>query len=71
MPEEVRESILRTTHEVLRPEGALLIYQFSAKVWPHLRKVFRHVDRDFEPRNVLPAWLFYARRREVLQGTEH
>jgi phospholipid N-methyltransferase len=71
MPDELRESILRTTHEVLRPGGALLVYQFSAKVWPHLQKVFRHVDRDFEPRNVLPAWLFYARRKEALQGTEH
>lgn len=62
MPEEVRESIIHSTHAALRPDGLFLVYQFSAKVWPHLRKVFRSVTRDYEPLNVLPAWLFYARR---------
>lgn len=61
MPEDVRENILRATSSALRPDGALLVYQFSGKVWPHLQRVFRHVHRDFEPRNVLPAWVFCAR----------
>ncbi|MDQ3557465.1 MAG: methyltransferase [Gemmatimonadota bacterium] len=60
MPEEVRDSILRTTHDVLRPNGAFLVYQFSAKVRPYLEKVFGRVQRDSEIRNILPARLFFC-----------
>lgn len=63
MPEELRESILQATHAALRLDGKLLVYQFSGKVWPDLKKVFRQVHREFEPRNVLPAWLFYCSRQ--------
>ncbi|HEX2642362.1 MAG TPA: methyltransferase domain-containing protein [Thermoanaerobaculia bacterium] len=60
MPEELRDRILRTTRAVLRPDGAFLVYQFSSKVWPDLQRVFHQVERAFEPRNVLPAWVFKA-----------
>lgn len=60
MPEDLRERILNATRAALRPSGTFLVYQFSAKVWPHLQRVFRHVHRDFEVRNVLPAWLFFC-----------
>lgn len=63
MPEELRESILRSTHAALRPDGRFLVYQFSGKVGPYLQKVFRHVRREFEPLNVLPASLFYCAKR--------
>ena len=55
---DVREEILASTHAVLRPEGALLVYQFSTRVLPHLRRVFSSVQRGFEPLNVLPAQIF-------------
>lgn len=61
MPDDVRERILHATRSALRPDGAMLVYQFSGKVWPHLQRVFPDVHRDFEPRNVLPAWVFRAR----------
>jgi phospholipid N-methyltransferase len=64
MPEELRDSILRATHAALRPDGRFLVYQFSGKVGPHLQKVFRQVRREFEPRNVLPAWLFDCARQK-------
>lgn len=60
MPPEVRDSILRSTRAVLQPEGAFLVYQFSRRVLPYLERVFRDVEREFEPRNVLPAQLFYC-----------
>lgn len=60
IPDEVRERILRATRAALQPDGMMLVYQFSTSVWPHLQKVFRHVSREFEVRNVLPAWLFYC-----------
>lgn len=63
MPEELRESILRATYAGLGPDGRFLVYQFSAKVFEDLRKIFQRVERDFEPLNVLPACLFFCSKR--------
>jgi phospholipid N-methyltransferase len=61
MPPEAREAILRTTHAVLHPNGAFLVYQFTRTVLPYLQRVFGLVRQDFEPWNVMPARLFYCR----------
>lgn len=58
LPDREREGILLSTHRVLRPEGALLVYQFSSKVLPDLQRIFSNVDRSFEPLNILPARIF-------------
>lgn len=60
LPDEVREDILHTTHTLLQPDGAFLVYQFSPKVLPHLERVFPTVNRSFEPLNFLPAQLFFC-----------
>ena len=60
LPEAEREAILRSTHRALQPRGAFLVYQFSPKVLPDLRRVFSRVTRSFEPLNLLPAQLFYC-----------
>lgn len=62
MPDEVRDTILRRTYSALRPQGAFLVYQFSCGVLPYLERVFGYVYRGFEPRNILPARLFYCLR---------
>ena len=62
MNPELRERILRTTHDLLQPDGAFLVYQFTRAVLPFLREVFPHVRQEFEPRNIMPARLFYCRR---------
>ncbi|HUF25792.1 MAG TPA: rRNA adenine N-6-methyltransferase family protein [Gemmatimonadaceae bacterium] len=59
----VRESVLETTRGILRPDGAFLVYQFTASVLPHLVRFFGHVERRFEPFNVLPAQVFYCQHR--------
>jgi phospholipid N-methyltransferase len=61
MPPEVRDRILRTTHDVLHPDGAFLVYQFTRAVLPYLRDTFALVDQKFEPRNIMPARLFFCR----------
>lgn len=63
MPPELRETILRKTHEVLHPDGAFLVYQFTRSVLPYLQQVFHLVHQDFEPLNVMPARLFYCRHQ--------
>jgi phospholipid N-methyltransferase len=60
IPEDTREAILRSTREALRPRGALIVYQFTRRILPSLERVFGPVKRDFEPRNILPAQLFYC-----------
>ncbi len=60
IPENAREAILRSTREALRPRGALIVYQFTRRILPSLERVFGPVKRDFEPRNILPAQLFYC-----------
>ncbi len=62
MDPELRERILRNTHELLQPDGAFLVYQFTRAVLPYLRQVFPQVQVEFEPRNIMPARLFYCRR---------
>ncbi len=61
MPASIRESILRSSHAVLHPEGAFLVYQFSPKVLPYLQQIFKQVQRDREPLNIPPAQLFYCK----------
>ena len=60
LPKQVREDVLRGTHDVLKPDGVFLVYQFSPKVLGYLEPFFR-VTRGFEPWNILPAQLFYCR----------
>ncbi len=60
MPASLRETIMRESRAALNPGGAVLVYQFTRAVLPHLRTHFRHVHQDFEPRNILPARLFYC-----------
>jgi phospholipid N-methyltransferase len=58
--EPVRRQILRDTHSVLQPQGGFLIYQFTRAVLPYLQPVFGTVQQEFEPRNILPARLFFC-----------
>ena len=60
MPAEIRERILSGSADALSPAGAMLIYQFSSRVLPDLRRVFSAVETDFEPLNILPARLYYC-----------
>ena len=60
MPPETARAILNATRAALGPRGAMLVYQFTGSVLPHLRRAFRFVHRDFEPLNILPAQLFYC-----------
>jgi phospholipid N-methyltransferase len=61
MPADVRSAILEASHAAMSGRGAFLVYQFSGAALPYLQQVFKHVERDFEPLNILPARLFYCR----------
>jgi phospholipid N-methyltransferase len=63
MSDEERMAVLRNCHEALAEDGVMLVYQFSAKVRTDLETLFAHVERMYEPRNVLPAHVFKCRKR--------
>jgi phospholipid N-methyltransferase len=58
----LRDRIIQSTHDVLQPDGSFLVYQFTRAVLPYLHEVFPQVQQEFEPRNIMPARLFYCRR---------
>jgi phospholipid N-methyltransferase len=62
IPDPTRREILEESCQLLHPEGALLVYQFTRAVLPHLQSVFRSVKQGFQPLNILPARLFYCTR---------
>lgn len=61
MPAELRSAILDASYAVLSAHGSFLVYQFSRAALPYLQRVFKQVELDFEPLNILPASLFYCR----------
>ena len=60
LPDGVGPAIAAATHRVLRPGGAFLVYQFSARARVFMAKHFTHIDEGFELRNVLPCKLFWG-----------
>lgn len=60
LPDGVGPAIAAATHRVLRPGGAFLVYQFSARARDFMARHFTRIDADFEPLNVLPCKLFWG-----------
>jgi phospholipid N-methyltransferase len=58
MPEPVRRDIAEKTRAALEPDGAFLVYQFTPRVLPALRKTFGEVRRGFQLYNLPPAQVF-------------
>jgi phospholipid N-methyltransferase len=66
MPVDLREKIMRESREALNPGGAVLVYQFTRTVLPYLQTHFSQIFQDYEPRNILPARLFYCTQEEQI-----
>lgn len=60
LPDGVGPAIAKATHAILRPGGAFLVYQFSAKARDYMAKHFSHIDSGFEFWNILPCQLFWG-----------
>jgi phospholipid N-methyltransferase len=60
MPDPVRREILQESRQLLQPEGALLVYQFTNTVLPYLKSSFGSVRQNFQFLNILPARIFYC-----------
>jgi len=64
LPDGVGPAIAAATHRAIRPGGAFLVYQFSARARDFMAKHFRLIDEGFEPLNVLPCRLFWGWKEE-------
>ena len=60
LPDQSRSDILRESREMLRSDGAMLVYQFRRTVLPHLKRHFGSVQEDFAFLNILPARIFHC-----------
>ena len=60
LPEGVGPAIAAATWRVLRPGGAFLVYQFSARARDFMARNFRRIDAGFELWNILPCRLFWG-----------
>ena len=60
LPDGIGPAIAAATYRVLRPGGAFLVYQFSAKARDYMAKHFTRIDAGFELLNVLPCKLFWG-----------
>lgn len=61
MPPAIRDRTLDAVASALRPAGTFLVYQYSAKVLPHLVRRFGEVEREREWRNLVPVHVFRCR----------
>ncbi|MDE2405038.1 MAG: methyltransferase domain-containing protein [Sphingomonadales bacterium] len=60
LPDGIGPAIAAATHRVLRPGGAFLVYQFSARARDFMARHFTRIDQGFELLNILPCQLFWG-----------
>lgn len=60
LPDGVGPAIAAATHRVLRPGGAFLVYQFTAKARDFMARHFTRIDNGFEWLNVMPCFLYWG-----------
>lgn len=60
LPPGVGDQIAKATHDVLRPGGAFLVYQYNPKVRNFLTPHWTHIDHAVEWWNLPPAQLWWA-----------
>lgn len=65
LPDGVGPAIAAATHRILRPGGAFLVYQFSARARDFMAKHFRRIDKGLEMLNIPPCRLFWGWKEEA------
>ena len=60
LPDGVGPAIAAATHRVIRPGGAFLVYQFSARARDFMEPHFARIDDGYAPWNIPPCKLFWG-----------
>lgn len=64
LPEGVGPAIIAATHRVLRPGGAFLVYQYTARARDFMARQFRRIDAGISLWNMPPCTLFWGWKDE-------
>jgi phospholipid N-methyltransferase len=57
-----REELIRNTYEALAPDGIFVVYQYTPLILRVLKKYFRRLTTQFEPRNIPPYFIMRAEK---------
>ena len=68
LPDGVGPAIAAATHRALRPGGAFLVYQFTARARDFMARHFKRIDSGFEWLNVMPCFLFWGWKQDEAEG---
>ncbi|MDE2595245.1 MAG: methyltransferase domain-containing protein [Sphingomonadales bacterium] len=68
LPDGVGPAIADATWRVLRPGGAFLVYQFTAKARDFMARHFARIDNGFELLNILPCFLYWGWKDTAADG---
>lgn len=60
LPEAERRRVVAESRHALKPEGSLLVFQYTRTVLPCLQSSFRSVKLNFQLFNILPALIFHC-----------
>jgi phospholipid N-methyltransferase len=60
LPDCVGPEIAGATHRAIRPGGAFLVYQFTARARDFMARHFKRIDQGLELRNIPPCLLFWG-----------
>jgi phosphatidylethanolamine/phosphatidyl-N-methylethanolamine N-methyltransferase len=60
LPEDLRHDILRATVKVIKPEGRLVLYQYTLFISGHMKRYFSSISTRWTPLNFPPAFSFYC-----------
>lgn len=60
--QKARDYIFRRSSELLRQGGTFSFYQSSPFLSPELKKYFRKIRKEFEPRNLMPYFVVTAEK---------
>ena len=68
LPDGVGPAIADATYDIIRPGGAFLVYQYSARARDYMARNFTRIDDDFEARNIPPCRLFWGWKDKAGRG---
>lgn len=68
LPEGVGPAIIAATYHVLRPGGAFLVYQYTARARDFMARQFRRIDTGLSLWNLPPCTLFWGWKDEPAES---
>ncbi len=59
-----RDEVIKKSFEVLSDSGSMVIFhQYSLLMHKYVKKYFKHVSIFFEPRNVMPCFIIFGKKK--------